>query len=105
MGNNSKTTVRNTANERTTARNSGGCCALNRRLEQVEFALVDVILYLDAYPGCEKALEYYHRLLAERDELIDTINKQCGPMTNLGNASTSTWQWIDGPWPWHTEAN
>lgn len=93
------------ANSRTTARNNGGCCNLNKRLQQIEFALADVILYLDAYPNCDKALEYYHRLLAERDELLDAINTQCGPMTNFSNVSTQNWQWIDGPWPWQSEAN
>ncbi len=78
---------------------------MNRRLQQIEFALVDVILYLDAYPECTRALEYYHKLLAERDELLDTINTQCGPMTNFSNVSTKSWQWIDGPWPWLAEAN
>ncbi len=107
MVNNTRTIGKsqNPVNIRTTVRNCGGCYTLNRRLEQVEFALVDVILYLDAYPKCENALEYYHKLLAERDELMDSISRQCGPMTNLKNVSTSSWQWVDGPWPWHTEAN
>lgn len=94
------------ADERVTnARASANCTALKTRFKQVEFALVDVILYLDAYPDCAKALAYYHRLLDEREQLLTAINEQCGPMTNLGNLSTDAWRWIEGPWPWMIDAD
>ena len=31
---------------------------LQKKLQKVSFALVEVILYLDAYPNCEKAKKY-----------------------------------------------
>jgi spore coat protein JB len=94
------------ADERTvSARTTANCVALKTRFRQIEFALNDTILYLDSYPECRKALAYYHRLLDEREQLIKAINEQCGPMTNLGNLSTESWRWIDGPWPWMIDAD
>lgn len=81
------------------------CAALKSRLQQLEFAIDEVVLYLDAYPECSKALDYYHRLIDERNQIVTVINTQCGPMTHLDNVSTDTWQWINGPWPWKYEAN
>lgn len=95
----------NSFESRNTARNTANCAALTLRLKQVEFALTDVTLYLDAYPQCSEALAYYHRLREERNSLVEAINSQCGPLTILDNVNTNTWQWIDGPWPWMIDAN
>ena len=84
---------------------ANGCRNLNKRFREVEFAINEVVLYLDAYPDCGEALEYYHRLIEEREMLIKSINIQCGPMTYFGNVSKDTWSWINGPWPWKYEAN
>ena len=82
------------------------CQMLKRRLQAVDFALTETVLYLDAYPHCEKALAYHARLVAERETLVNALQTQCGmPITALDNASTTTWDWIKGPWPWENEAN
>jgi spore coat protein JB len=84
---------------------TANCTALQRKLQAVDFAIVDTALYLDAYPNCKKALEYYQRLRHERDVLAETIHAQCGPTTAWQNESNNTWDWIEGPWPWQFEAN
>lgn len=81
------------------------CRTLKKRLTEVEFAITETVLYLDAYPECTEALNFYHRLIEEREMLVLSINEQCGPMTHFGNTSTDSWQWIYGPWPWKYEAN
>ena len=78
------------------------CCGLMEQLRKLEFAIVDVALYLDAYPESESALAYYHKLIEERDCLYERINESCGPMTLYDNKSKTVWSWTDGPWPWHT---
>lgn len=78
---------------------------LKRRFKQVEFAIVDIVLYLDAYPECTEALNYYHRLLDERTSLMEEINSLCGPMTHFDNINHDSWQWTKGPWPWKYDAN
>ena len=81
------------------------CSALKRKLKAVEFSIIDTVLYLDAYPSCQKALSYYNKLIKEREMLLDSINHKCGPMTVFDNTSCNTWTWTDGPWPWEADAN
>ena len=96
-----------------TARQNGGvieppvndCRAMMQKLREVDFALVELNLYLDAYPDSSSALEYYHRLMAERARLCDAINRSGMPITMRDNVSRTTWNWVNGPWPWQTEAN
>lgn len=103
--------IRNSCNNqfrsqrRTANSNSNTCNNLKKRFQQVEFAIVEVVLYLDAYPECTEALNYYHRLIDERTTLLEEINNLCGPMTSYDNISHESWQWTNGPWPWMYEAN
>ena len=83
----------------------GNCDAMMKKLRAIDFAIVDVNLYLDAYPSSCSALEYYHKLLAERRRLAEAINAQCGPLTARDNVSTDCWKWTNGPWPWQSDAN
>ena len=78
---------------------------LARQIDAVEFALVETILYLDAYPENRSALEFYQALLAERTRLVEQYEKTVGPLTALGNRSNTTWEWVNTPWPWETAAN
>ena len=77
---------------------------LMSKLQTVDFSLVDVILYLDAYPHCKKAMEYYRKLLAEKEALSKKLCEAGIPVNNMSNTSDS-WKWTDGPWPWEYEAN
>ena len=84
---------------------SMGCDMLTKKLRTVDFAIIETALYLDAYPKCQKALDYYCQLIKERDVLAEAINHKCGPMTIRDNESCDTWTWTKGPWPWEAEAN
>lgn len=84
---------------------SASCASLKKKLKAVDFAIIETALYLDAYPKCRKALEYYNQLIKERDILAEAINRKCGPMTIRDNESCDAWTWTDGPWPWEAEAN
>ncbi len=78
---------------------------LSRQIDAVEFALVETILYLDAYPENRRALEYYQTLLSERARLVEQYEKTAGPLTAYGNKSNTSWDWVKTPWPWETAAN
>lgn len=83
---------------------NGNASSLLKRLRKVDFAISDTILYLDAYPHCRAALEYYKKLVAEHHELCDKLASLGMPMSAIDNSSDS-WRWIDSPWPWEYEAN
>ena len=81
------------------------CHSLKSKLQTVDFAIVDTVLYLDAYPRNAQALEYYHKLVSEREALVKAINEKCGPICIRDNKSRTEWNWVEGPWPWEPEAN
>lgn len=81
-----------------------GCRAILDHLRAVDFALTETVMYLDAYPNCREAMDFYRKLVAERKQLVDTYESQCGPLTMYGNDKNG-WEWAQGPWPWEAEAN
>ena len=74
-------------------------------IRALDFAIVDTVLYLDAYPNHPEALSYYHALVAEKEKHQAAYEKNCGPMTIYSNLSNSSWDWVKGPWPWDPDAN
>lgn len=82
-----------------------GCGKDLKMLRAIDFAIQETVLYLDAYPENQQALDYYHELLEQRKQLLSSHEKNCGPMTMYGNVSRNSWDWVEGPWPWETDAN
>ena len=78
--------------------------ALLKKLQTVDFSIVDTVLYLDAYPTCQKALAHYHKLLEERAMILKALGELGKPINNMSNTAKS-WNWTDSPWPWEYEAN
>jgi len=81
-----------------------GCDALKKKLWELDFAMVETSLYLDAYPECKSALEYYCKLKEERKSVAEAVNEKCGPITARDNCCAS-WDWVKTPWPWEYDAN
>ena len=81
------------------------CQRLKRKLQTIDFAIIETALYLDAYPNCRHALDHYHKLIAERESIADMIDEKCGPICIGDNKSRTEWNWVDGPWPWEADAN
>ncbi len=93
----------NTRQNNTACKND--CKKLLERLREVDFSLVDTILYLDAYPHSCEALSYYNKLKEEREEIVKLLAMSCNkPMTAFDNYG-DTWSWSDAPWPWEICAN
>ncbi len=88
-----------------TGNHGSGCRQLMQNLRMTEFAMIDTILYLDAYPDSQEALDYYHKLHARRDALTEEYETNCGPLSAFGNRSKTTWDWTDEPFPWEYDAN
>ena len=81
------------------------CCALMKKISMLDFAITETVLYLDAYPECSAALDYYHRLIEQREAYAKEYQAKCGPITNHGVRSCDGWSWVKGPWPWEYDAN
>lgn len=79
---------------------SPACQKLMEQIRAVDFALYEVILYLDVYPHSCDALETYHKLKAQKEALHREYEASCGPITAFGNESGTSWDWIGSPFPW-----
>ncbi|RKD22471.1 spore coat protein JB [Caminicella sporogenes DSM 14501] len=74
---------------------------LLKKIQEVEFAIVDLNLYLDTHPKNQRALADYNMLTNELFRLKKIYEMNYGPLTNFGYApSHYPWQWIESPWPW-----
>lgn len=75
-----------------------------KKIQEVEFATIDLNLYLDNHPENQRALMDYNSLTSELINLKRIYEMKYGPLTNFGYApSKYPWQWIESPWPWEIE--
>lgn len=72
---------------------------LLKRLQALAFAKVECELYLDAYPECAAALEYYQNLIDEYAKLVEIYENTVGPIRQE-SIKGDRWTWVDTPWPW-----
>lgn len=75
-----------------------------RRLQEVQFALVELQLYLDMNPDDQRAVKQYKELSAQLASLKQAYEKEHGPLMQYGNSSSpDCWAWHKTPWPWEIE--
>ncbi|GIP33682.1 spore coat protein CotJB [Paenibacillus sp. J2TS4] len=72
-----------------------------RELQEVDFALVELTLYLDTHPGDRQAIQQYNQLAMQRQKLAGQFEQEYGPLMHFGHSFTRyPWQWAEAPWPW-----
>lgn len=76
---------------------------LLKQIQEYEFAITDLSLYLDTHPNDEKALFLHRRYCIEAKDLKDKYQKMYGPLTI--NCPCNKWKWRDEPWPWEGGTN
>ena len=81
----------------TNTRNREG---LMRKIMEVDFALNEMVLFLDTHPENKNALSLYHKYAEKSRELKKLYNETFGPITAADNLSQENWDWVCGPWPW-----
>ena len=69
-------------------------------IDQVSFAIDDLILFLDTHPCDREALDYYHKLVAMREEATKKYTCEFGPLEVTQVQSECSWDWVNAPWPW-----
>ena len=74
---------------------------LMKKLQELAFAKVECELYLDAYPECAAALDYYKGIINEYKRLAELYENMYGPIRQE-NVTAEKWTWVDTPWPWQT---
>ena len=68
------------------------------RIKCLNFAIIELGLYLDTHPEDEKALCLHRKYCKEYRELTDKYQKVYGPLTI--QFPCNKWRWLEEPWPW-----
>ena len=84
---------------------SGSKAQLLQKINEVSFAVNDILLYLDTHPCCEKGMALYREYTAERKKLMKEYAQCYGPLTvdDALESDGNTWKWMEQPFPWETE--
>ncbi len=74
---------------------------LLNQINDYEFTLIDINLFLDTHPSDKKALADYNTYATELAALKNRFIKEYGPLQNFGNStSEGSWKWNTQTWPW-----
>lgn len=76
---------------------------LMQYIEEVSFAMDDLILYLDTHPKDQNALNYYEKLRVLRQQAVNSYTDNFGPLTFRNVKNCNDWAWVNQPWPWEME--
>lgn len=71
-------------------------------INEVSFAVNDILLYLDTHPCDCKAMEFYRKNVEKRKAALCDFAKYYGPLTvdTADEAHSENWEWVMQPWPW-----
>ena len=78
---------------------------LMQRIRMYDFALYDLMLYLDTHPDCRKAAGMFAKYRAEREKAVSEYVEKYGAVKALQTDTSKRWSWGAGPYPWEQEAN
>lgn len=76
-------------------------------LDQVSFAVDDILLYLDTHPCDREAMKYFREQSENRNLALKEYAKRFGPLTidTAVLCEEENWEWISQPWPWEGGCN
>lgn len=75
---------------------------LLNQIQQLQFAAVELNLFLDTHPGDQQALAAYNQVHQELMKCVRSYEQAYGPLLNFGYspAPQNLWAWAETPWPW-----
>jgi len=74
---------------------------LLHEIMKVDFALLDLKLFLNTHPNDIEALNNFNNLANESNVLKKDFETKFGPLSSTSNSSCDKrYDWIDTPWPW-----
>ena len=70
-------------------------------LDMLDFALIDIGLYLDVFPNDNNMIAIYNNIKEEKNKVMYKYEEKYGPITlNSDELNKSPWCWDKTPWPW-----
>ena len=75
-----------------------------RRIQELNFAMIELALFLNTHPCDENALSLYEKVQMMHAAAKAKYEECYGPLTYEGvNTEKDEWSWVKGPWPWEGE--
>ncbi len=76
-----------------------------RRIQEIDFAVIDLNLFLDTHPNCREALELFTKLAATSKSLKNDFQRKYGPLCAKDSPNTVPFVWVsdDNKWPWQKQ--
>lgn len=72
-----------------------------RKLQEIDFVLLELNLYLDTHPQDHDALKQYNYYAQKRKKIAREYEAQYGPLRNFGQSYLrKPNDWTKSPWPW-----
>ena len=74
---------------------------LKKRIYELDFALHELVLFLDSHPTNRRAMELMREYREKRAKLIAEYEQRYGKyIVNVNDVPMSgRWEWLDSPWP------
>ncbi len=73
-------------------------------LDSLDFATIDINLYLDIYPDDKDMIELFNQYRIEADKMREEYENAYGPILTSSNANIAyPWAWDNQPWPWENK--
>ena len=73
-------------------------------IQELEFVLINLNLFLDTHPQESAALRDYAAVREKYLPVVKRYEEIYGPLTLVSTSPVKCpWQWVEGPWPWEIE--
>lgn len=79
--------------------------SLLNEIMALNFAINDLVLYLDTHPSDNNAIIMHSEYSEKNMKLIEEYQKLYGPLTVNFMSNGNNWKWSEEPWPWERGAN
>lgn len=73
------------------------------QIREINFAVIELGLYLNTHPEDQKALCLHRKYTKELKELMDKYQKVYGPLSIY--YPCNKWRWLEELWPWERGNN
>ncbi len=81
---------------------TGNRLSLLRQIMELQFAVIELNLFLDTHPDNQEALKDFHTVNESLRSLMEEYERFYGPLLPYSTRADDgkTWRWIEDPWPW-----
>ena len=78
---------------------------LQKKIHELDFALHELVLFLDSHPTNRRAMELMCEYREKRSKLISDYEQRFGKyiVTVSDVPKTGRWEWLVSPWPWDAD--